>query len=97
MAAQREWTPLSRLKPTADMCRTKTSLLIHPTILDFSLPAQPSIVNTANTAIDLIVPASHAAGLSSEEWDHIDEVVGAINGQLAPGKDVGLDRYGGYL
>lgn len=50
---------------------------IHPTILNLPLLTPPSIINSANKAVDIIMPSTYP--LSEKEWDLLDEAVSALD------------------
>ncbi|ORY21479.1 hypothetical protein BCR39DRAFT_553579 [Naematelia encephala] len=50
---------------------------IHPTVLNLSLAASPSITNIARGAVDIIVPCT--SHLSAQDWDLLDEAVNDID------------------
>ncbi|WVR04290.1 hypothetical protein IAU60_001290 [Kwoniella sp. DSM 27419] len=51
---------------------------IHPTVLNLTLAAPPSITNIAKGAVDIIVPCT--TPLSDKEWDVLEEAVNALDG-----------------
>lgn len=64
---------------------------IHPTILNLSSPAPPSMTNIVHSAIDLVVPST--VPLTEKEWDLLDEAVLALEGSLGTaGLATGLEK-----